>query len=62
MCVCGEPRSGRHVCEFRPQIQVPVKPCGCGVLLGEDCDCAKFAAGAVYAGVAWYGYGQAVSA
>lgn len=30
----------------RPQrhFTVPLKPCGCGVLAGEDCDCRPFAA------------------
>jgi hypothetical protein len=25
---------------------VPLKPCGCGVLAGEECDCLQFAADA----------------
>lgn len=28
----------------RPAPQVTEKACGCGVLDGEDCDCAEFAA------------------
>lgn len=27
-----------------PVLELPMKPCGCGVLLGEVCDCASFAA------------------
>ncbi len=27
-------------------IQLPLKPCRCGVLAGEECDCLQFAASA----------------
>jgi hypothetical protein len=30
--------------EIGTPVTVAVKPCGCGVLVGEDCDCAAFAA------------------
>jgi hypothetical protein len=39
----GEPLPGRYTVEL--------KPCGCGVLVGEECDCAEFAAGLALAQV-----------
>ncbi|MET0492897.1 MAG: hypothetical protein ABW000_07165 [Actinoplanes sp.] len=30
--------------EIPSRFFIPMKPCGCGVLLGEECDCAAFAA------------------
>ncbi len=39
----GDARSTATASPESP-VRIPLKPCGCGVLRGECCDCAAFAA------------------